>query len=312
MKSEERHQLLQNDLQVVTTKTVGFFERHLMTMIGVVVGVLFIALVAAWWNQSSQAGSAAGWTMLDSAIGGNSLEEFGDVADKFKGKPPGQWAQLQIAEKTLQSAMPLMFTNRDIALADLKRAREGFDALLQDKSVSPAIRERALWGLALTLETGCDGDTAKPIEAYERLLSDFPDSIFKSVADERIRALKKPSSREFYTWFSKEKPKPTDIQPRDFRTDGSNPHGFPFPAEDTDDFKPKLSDEKKPSTDGNPDAATQDTEKNDAEKNDTKKNNTEDKDGDKKDADAKPDDKPNSDKPANPDKPADEKPTEKN
>ena len=160
--------------------------------------------------------------MLDSA---SNLEEFGDVVDKFKGKPPGQWAQLQIAEKTLQSAMPLMFTNRDIALADLKRAREGFDALLQDKTVSPAIRERSLWGLALTLETGCDGDTSKPIEAYERLLSDFPDSIFKSVADDRIRSLKKPSSREFYTWFSKEKPKPCTrpVQPRDFKTDAANP-----------------------------------------------------------------------------------------
>jgi hypothetical protein len=301
MKSEERHQLLQNDLQVVTTRTVGFFEshvqRHVPTMIAVLCGVLLCFGVVTWWNQSSQSENAAGWTKLDSA---NSLEEFGDVVDKFKGKPPGQWAQLQIAEKTLQSAMPLMFTDRDIAVADLKRSREGFDSLLQDKSVPPVIRERALWGLALTLETGCNGDTSKPIEAYERLLSDFPDSIFKTVAEERIRSLKKPSSREFYTWFSKENPKPPEPSPRDYKTDGMRIPGINMPGDEPDDFKPNL-----PAPSRNSDDAPEGTEN--------------------KDGEATPGDKPDAEKSANPDKPVGddqppakepqsgtEKPTEKN
>lgn len=285
MKSEERHQLLQNDLQVVTTRTVGFFEsyvqRHVPTMIAVLFGVLLFIGLATWWNQASQSESAAGWTMLESATATNSLEEFGGVVDKFKGKPPGQWAQLQIAEKTLQSAMPLMFTNRDIAVADLKRSREGFDSLLQDKSVPPVIRERALWGLALTLETGCDGDTAKPIEAYERLLSDFPDSIFKTVAEERIRSLKKPSTREFYTWFSKENPKPPEASPRDYKTDGMRIPGIDMPGMEPDDFKPNL-----PSPGDKSDAAPEGTEI--------------------KNGEAKPDDKPATEKSATPDKPVED------
>ena len=233
MKSEERHQLLTNDLGVVTTQTVGFAERHLGTIISVTCGVLLLVAVGTWLTRTSGTENAAGWTMLDSAT---NLEEFGDVADKYKGKPPGQWAQLQISEKTLQTAMPLMFSSRAIALTDLKRAREGFETLLHEKSVSPIIRERALWGLALSLETGCDGDTSKPIEAYERLIKDFPDTYFKAVAEDRIASLKKSSAGEFYAWFSKEDPKPPEARPRDFKVNGVD---LPAPA-DPDDFDPAM------------------------------------------------------------------------
>src|ERR1700742_207547 len=117
MKSEERHQLRTNDLSVVATNAAGFFERHLGTMISVVCVALIATAAGFWWTRTAESDNAAGWTMLDTAT---NIEEFGSVADRFKGKPPGQWAQLQIAEKTLQNAMPLMFANRDLALGDLK------------------------------------------------------------------------------------------------------------------------------------------------------------------------------------------------
>lgn len=239
MKSEERHQLLTNDLSVVTTKTVGFFERHLGTAIAVVCGVLLVAAFGFWWTRATGYENAEGWTRLDTAT---NEEELGAVVDKYRGKPPGQWAQLRIAEKNLQNAMPLMFSNRELALTDLKRARqEGFEPLLQDKSIAPTIRERCLWGLALCLETACDGDTSKPIEAYQRLLDEVPDTIFKTVAEERLAALKKGDAKEFYAWFSKESPKPPEARPRDF-----NPNGVTLPSpsgsedeEDDEDMAPK-------------------------------------------------------------------------
>jgi hypothetical protein len=242
MKSEERHQLLTNDLGVVTERTVGFFERHLGTVIGVVCGALLLAAIGFWWTRSSGADNAAGWTMLDSA---QNLEEFGTVLDKFKGKPPGQWAQLQIAETTMRTGLPQMFTNRESAVADLKRAREGFESLLQDKTAQPVIRERSMWGLALCLEATCDGNTAKAIEAFERLLSEFPDTIFKTVAKDRITALNRPGAKEFYAWFSKETPKPPEIRPRDFKTDGTDKDD---PDNDPDDFEPKLPAKVEPET----------------------------------------------------------------
>lgn len=291
MKSEERHQLLTNDLQVVTTQTVGFAERHLGTVIAIVCGVLVVVAAGTWWSNASNTENAAGWTMLDSAT---NLEEFGDVVDKYKGTPPGQWAQLRVSEKTLQNALPLMFSNRAIANADLKRAREGFDSLLQQKNVSPVIRERSLWGLALCLEAGCDGDTSKAREAYERLLTDFPTTYFKVVAEDRIAALKRSDAGEFYAWFSKENPKPPEARPRDFKPNGVD---LPAPKDpDDDDFdaemKAKVPGEKpaaeKPATDEKPAPA-----------------------GEKKDDGAKPEEKPAADKPADSPKAEDKTPENK-
>lgn len=246
MKSEERHQLMQNDLQVVTNRTVGFAERHLGTVIAVVCVVAVIGVVALVWSNTTDTSNEAGWTSLDTA---KNLEDLGDVADKYKGKPPGQWAQLQISEKTLQTAMPLMFTSREIALADLKRAREGFESLLKDTGSSPLIRERSLWGLALCLETGCDGDVTKPVEAYQRLITEFAETPFKKVAEQRIQALKRGDSADFYAWFSKENPKPPEIRPRDgaSRFNPLAPSDDPF--EDNSkggvDFKSEVEDKLK-------------------------------------------------------------------
>ena len=237
MKSEERHQLLTNDLGVVTTKTVGFFERHLGTIVGFVGAALLVTAIGFWWTRKAETDVEAGWTLLDSA---SSLEEFGNVVDKYQDKPAGQWAQLIVSETNLKTAMPLMFSNREIALTDIKSARQGFETLLNEKSAAPLIRERALWGLALCLETTCDGNTAKVVEAYEKLLKDFPETIFKAVAEERIASLKRDSAKDFYAWFSKEEPKPPEARPRDFKSEGNGGFDFSNSKDEGADFIPGL------------------------------------------------------------------------
>ena len=231
MKSEERHKLLTNDLGVATTKTVGFFERHLEAVISIAVAVLILGAVGFWWTLSADSASTEGWTLLDSA---KNLDDLGNVADKFKGKAPGQWALLKVSERNAQDAIPMMFTNRELAKSGLKSAREGFETLVQDRAASPVIRERSLLGLARCLESICDGDTSKAVDAYERLLTEFPDSIYKPIASERITALKKNDAKEFYAWFSSENPKPTETLPEDFKAGGMNLPSSKFGSDDFD------------------------------------------------------------------------------
>lgn len=219
MKTEEQRELLTNDLGVATENAVGFFERNLGIIAAVVTAAIVLGGLSYWLNSRGSEADEASWTLLRSS---NSLEELGNVADKYKSQPAGHWAQLIVSEANLRTAMPLMFSNRELALTDVKSARQGFESLLQEKSVDPMIRERALWGLALCLETTCDGNTAKVIEAYEKLVSDFPDTIFKVVAQDRISTLKKPQATEFYTWFSKENPKPPEARPKDFKDEGKS------------------------------------------------------------------------------------------
>lgn len=256
MKSEERHQLLTNDLEAATTKTAGFVEQHAATVIAVVVAIVLLIGIIVWQTQSSESAHAAGWQSLQDA---RTLEDYGRVVDEFKGTPPAHWAKLQIAEKTLQNALPLMFTNRELALTDLKSAREAFDSLIQEGNVASTIRERALWGVAQVLEATSDGDTSKAVEAYSRLIREHPKTIFLTVADERIAALKKKEAGEFYTWFSKENPKPPEARPRDIQFNpagsgtnesieipgaGSIPKVQVKPAEETKPEQPAATEEK--------------------------------------------------------------------
>ncbi len=232
MKSEERHQLLTNDLGVEIERTVGFFERHLGLLIGLISAALLLIGAILWFNRTVESESSGGWTLLNSA---QNLEEMGSVVDKFKGKPPAQWAELIVAETKLKDAMPLMFTNRELARTDIKAARQTFESLLQEKT-DEMIRERSLWGLALCLETTSDGNTSKVIDAYSQLMKEFPETIFKVVAEERIARLKKDGSKEFYAWFSKENPKPPEARPRDFKNDEADLPAPSQPKDDPDDF----------------------------------------------------------------------------
>ncbi len=223
MNSEERHQLQTNDLGVVAERTVGFFERHMGTVLGAACAALLALAVGYWWTQSVETGAESGWTLLNSA---QSIDDYGAVIDKFKGQPAAQWAQLIVSETNLKTALPTMFKDRAIAITDIKSARKGFESLLDEKKLDLTIRERALWGLALCVETTCDGNVENPIKAYEALTKEFPDSIFKLVAEDRIASLKKEGSKEFYAWFSKENPKPPEARPRDFKPEGAGTSDF--------------------------------------------------------------------------------------
>jgi len=212
MKSEERHRLKENELGRVVQTTGSMLERYATAIVACVCVALLVAAAVTWWVRQSTASSSAAWTLLENA---ESVDDFGSIAEKYKNTSAGDWARLRESEANLRSGGDVLFSDRELANTDLKRAREGFEQLMASASASPIIRERAVWGMARCLESTSDGDTAKAIEAYQRLLNDFPDTIYKPFAEDRIAALKTGGTKEFYAWFSKQNPKPADIRPKD-------------------------------------------------------------------------------------------------
>jgi hypothetical protein len=212
MKSEERHRLNTNELGQ-TVQVVGHrLEEHATKIVMAVCGVLVVAAALIWWSRQSNSSSQLAWTKLESA---QNVNDFGEVAETFKGTLAGSWAKLRESELNLQSGLAAMLTDREVALTDLKKAQKGFEVLTDGKRVEPAILERALWGLALTLEATSDSDTSKAGDVYQRLLNDVPETYYKPVAEQRIAALKTGGTKEFYAWFSKQNPKPTESRPKD-------------------------------------------------------------------------------------------------
>ncbi len=54
------------------------------------------------------------------------------------------------------------------------------------------------------------------IETYQRLVTEFPISVYKDYAEARIAALKTGTAQDFYAWFEQQNPKPADREmPKD-------------------------------------------------------------------------------------------------
>lgn len=244
MKSEHRHELQQNELRKLTMQVQPWLAQHgLQLVVGAAV-VIAVIVGVAWWTTSRGAAGSAGWTSVATA---QSSEEFAAVADKHGDSLAGVWARLRMAELNLENGVMESFTDRDLALTDLKRAKDDFEKVLAASIELPApVKERALLGLARTLEATSDGDTAPVIEAYENLRRQFPDTVYKNHVDQRIKELESADAKEFYAWFHAQKPKQPEFKKP---ADGAKPSTTPFgdvdipaptqPAESTPEDAPQ-------------------------------------------------------------------------
>ena len=293
MKSEERHRLKENELGRVVQTTGSALERYATTIVACVCGALLVSAAVIWWMRQSTASSSAAWALLEDA---KKVGDYDEVAETYKNTPAGDWARLLGSEMYLQSGGDDLFTDRDLANADLKRAREGFEQLLAVGGTNPMIRERAVWGMARCLESTSDGDTARAIEAYERLLKEFPETIYKPFAEDRIAALKTGGTKEFYAWFSKQNPKPADIRPKDGAVKSDlDPFDLPPAASETNG-KPKGDDATPPP------AKSEDAAADKPASGEAKSDATKDESAPAKPDDAKVEKQPESDKPKADDK----------
>ena len=242
MKSEHRHELQQHDLAKIFESKVGpFFEANgAKILIGLVVVVVLIIGFSMWTNSSSQA-VAEGWTQLASC---QTTEEFANVAERFSGSDVGMWARLNEADGHLRAGIPLMFSDRKGGEDELAQAKDAYGKLLEAGGVPAQIRERALFGMARCLEATSAGDTAEAVQAYQRLLSEFPASVYRKKAEDQVEALQTGSVQDFYAWFEKQDPKPADLEtPRDGAA-GASPMNFPITLPQVPEAL-QLSDEER-------------------------------------------------------------------
>lgn len=222
MKSEHRHELAENDLSKLLEKGRDRVEPHLnKVIIGTLVAtVVIIGGVLLYRSQGTT--DTAGAAELAAA---STASEYERVAEDFDGTTVGLWAQLRAGEEHLREGIRLSLSNRSASNDSLEAAQQAFQRVLDGESVEKELREKALYGRAVGLEamTSEQTTTRPAIEAYQQLLSAFPNSRFKVQAQTRVEALEEPATAAFYTWFHAQNPKPDDRpQPRDF------PSGVPF------------------------------------------------------------------------------------
>jgi len=233
MKSEHRHDLQTNDLGKLMVQAEPFVERFGMKILVAIGGLFILLVVLVIWNSQRNAQQSEGWTRLASA---GSTEDFENIAEEFAGSPVADWASIQAAESHLQTGIRSSFTDRSAGDRSLKDAKEEFQKLLDSSSTPAEIRERALFGLARAEESTSDGDLKAATELYKKLISEYPNSVFRQLAEQRVKpaegekvaALDEEGTKKFYKWFHEQDPKPGDRQRPGFNLPmpgGAGPHG---------------------------------------------------------------------------------------
>lgn len=217
MKSEHRHDLQTNDLSKMLVHAEPFLEKYGVKTL-VTAGIIFVLVIVYLSWSSSQANRAAeGWTRLAAC---NSTADFKAVVEDFPGTQVSEWALIHAAESQLQSGIRNSFSDRSAGDRDLKEAKEQFQTLLDSSTTLPEIRERALFGMARTEESTSDGDLKNATDLYKKLIQEYPTSIFRKLAEQRVKpvegekvaALDQEGTKNFYKWFHTQTPKPGDRQ----------------------------------------------------------------------------------------------------
>lgn len=220
MKSEHRHELQENELTKYADVSLAWLKSY-GNVIMIVICVVSIGASILIYNQRvSRSRIEHAWGEMAAA---RTAADFSSITSdpNLVKTSAGQWAMIQAAEHRLEDGIKLMFTDRERGKRELSTGREEFEAVLAVKPVvDPQIRQRALFGLARAQESLSDGkDLNTAIATYEKLIQEFPDTILKKPAEERIEELKRKGSEAFYAWFSKQNPTTaTNRAPADQKT----------------------------------------------------------------------------------------------
>ncbi|MCP4786450.1 MAG: hypothetical protein GY903_21760 [Fuerstiella sp.] len=202
----------QTELEKVLRSTKPWFAENGTTLIYALAAVLAVAAVIVFMQRQSSGDVQASGALLLAAA----PEQYRDVADDFPETSIGIWARLRQGDRLLDNAVGNMFTNRVVAIeegGELDQAEVAYQRLAERSDVDEQVRERVLIGLARVAETRCDGQpesTNTAVTAWQRVLDEFPESIVKKHAEERLAELSSEESRTFYTWFHEQNPTPVD------------------------------------------------------------------------------------------------------
>jgi len=205
MDGDRRHELEENDLAESTVAIVDRVRPHLRT-IALAVGAV-VAGLGAWTVVSSQQAASRGqsWDACMVALSEGNPERLTDVIRRYPGSPAAQWSQLMMADAAIGEGTQLLFIDRERARQRLDSAVGIYSGLLSERPRG-LIAERAVFGMAKARESL--GQLEEARRGYEAVVAEYPESAVRGIAENRIAALSRESTREWYDWFDGWKPVP--------------------------------------------------------------------------------------------------------
>ncbi|MFM1904249.1 MAG: hypothetical protein RLZZ440_2149 [Planctomycetota bacterium] len=191
-------ELHDNDLAVTSQAIFDRIRPHLSTLL-LVAAVVFLGM-AGWTLLRSQrvAEQRAAWDGFINAFAEGDAGALDTVMARFGGSPAAQWAAIVQADAALADGNRLLLTDPAQARKRLEAAVERYAAVNAERP-SDLAAQRAVFGLARARESL--GELEEAARGYQTLVAEYPESGYVAVAEERIAALSRPATREWYNWF---------------------------------------------------------------------------------------------------------------
>ncbi len=224
MKSKRRHELQTNELADRLGVWIEQLRPHLTLILIVVAG--FVAIVAAWYYlaASREYEQAQAWrSYMDAGADpqSNAVSELSAVADRYSDTLAGLWAAQTAADLEMASGIRLLFQDRAKAETSLSEAEKSYRAILENELAdrSPMLLRRARLGLAETLEA--TGQLEEARKHYQAVVDTDKSSAIGQLAQQRLTHLNEKETKEWYNWFSRQKPVPRKVEGADGATGGT-------------------------------------------------------------------------------------------
>lgn len=199
MEGERRHELEENDLAESVATLVQRMRPHLWT--AATAALALVGGLAAWSLISAQqaASRSRSWDACMAALAERNPERLNDVIRQYPGSPAAQWSQLLLADSAIAEGSQQMFSDRTRGRERLEAAVAIYSTLLGERP-QPLIAERAVFGMAKARE-GL-GQLEEARKGYEAIVSEYPTSAVRGIAQNRIAALSSEATRQWYDWFA--------------------------------------------------------------------------------------------------------------
>ena len=228
MKNKRRHDLQTNELADWIGRYVEKVRPYIKTISAVIVLVVVVFLIATVINYRQSAKAASAWSSYIDAQATREAEQLEGVNAKHPGTAAAMWAMQRAGDLYFSQASRDIYIDRDDAKKNLESARDAYEKVVG--STNNELKLKATIGLAKVHESLCAtvpreqiATLEKAREYYQKVLElckETDSTAFKSVAEQRLSYVKeelehldKDTSKSFYHWFARQKPKVPGIDP---------------------------------------------------------------------------------------------------
>jgi predicted negative regulator of RcsB-dependent stress response len=249
MKAERRHELQHNELADWLAATFERMRPYWRAILGVTIAALVLLVAYYMFSSRAQKKQSVAWDRylraISAATPDASATELEETVERYSKTPAAVWAEATLADVELADGISLLFVDKNLAEKKIKGAIGHYEAV-REKSDDQLLKSRILFGLARAQESL--GDLKEAAKTYEALVD--LKGPYRQLAEDRVAALSRDSTHDFYAWFAAEEP----VRVPSSSLPGSPGDRLPFDASSLmpDDLKLSNPDNmfKLPSIDG--------------------------------------------------------------